>query len=189
MLVSFRLTVALLACLWLNGCIAAATYGVGTMMRGMEVGDNFAKWRPQMPPIAPGSGRIVVYPGGSRSFVYATTSIGTGGDQLFVVDRDVCKVLGHSFVFLDLPAGPHVISAEGVSKPFGYQIGKSRLNLNIAPESLTYIRIDKHSAGAFSNHYVPGPVAAAAAEAELAAQPIDKDGLKCRPNKAEDRKP
>lgn len=185
-----RLSVMLLACLCLNGCIGAAAYGVGTVMRQMAVGDAYAKWRPQMPAIAPGSGRIIVYPGGSRSVVYEATNIGTGGEQLFVVDRDVCKVLGHSFVFLDLAAGPHEISAEDVSEPFGYRVGKNKLNLKIVPASLTYIRIDKQSAGTFSpSHYFPGVIAAATAEVELNSLAIDKDDLQCRVNKAEERKP
>src|SRR5579863_4941612 len=119
-----RLMLASLLCLALNSCILAATHIVGTAMRVSETGDDFAVWKTRMPAIMPGTGRLIVYPGGSLSMVSEATSIGTGGDEHFVVDRDVCKILGHSFVYLDLAAGRHVISADHVSKFLdGYEIG------------------------------------------------------------------
>lgn len=183
-----RIIPLVLACLLLDGCIMAATRGIGTVERQIGIGEEFRDWQAHRPPIPAGRGRLVVYPGGSRSFVYETTGIGKGGEQLFAVDRDVCTVLGHSFVYLDLPAGPHEISAEGVSTLFGYQKGKNKLPLQLAPAGVTYIRIGREKHGVFSrSHYAPSVVEAAAAEAELMQYPLYRDGLTCRPNKAEDR--
>jgi hypothetical protein len=186
-----RLLLVSLICLSMNSCIFAATHVVGTAMRSFETGDDFAVWKTQMPAIPPATGRLIVYPGGSLSMVYEATSIGTGGDEHFVVDRDVCKVLGHSFVFLDLAAGKHVISADHVSKFLdGYEIGRYKLDVTIAPSTVTYVKIDKEKTGeAFSHHYVPKLVEAAAAESALRGFPIYSDGLKCKINQAKDRTP
>ncbi len=185
----FRAIVASIACLSLNSCIAAATYGIGTVERSLAVGENFAAWKTQMPAIPPGMGRLIVYPGGGRSVVFETTSIGKGGEQDFVVDSDVCTVLGHSFIYVDRPAGPHEISADDVSKAFGYQKGRHKLEVTLAPSTVIYISIDKVDNGALSrSHYFPHRVPAETAEAKLKAFPIDTDGLKCRLNKAEPRK-
>src|SRR5690349_6806407 len=102
---------AVLSGLSLNGCVMAVTRGIGTVERQLGVGDEFRAWKAEMPPIASGKGRLVVYPGGGRSFVYDATGIGKGGEQLFTVDKDVCTVLGDSFVFLDVPAGAHEVSS------------------------------------------------------------------------------
>jgi hypothetical protein len=173
----------------LNGCIfSAVTHGIGAAERAMSIGDNFRSWKAQMPAVPAGRSRLVVYPGGSRSLVYQATGVGKGGEQVFAVDRDVCEVLGDTFVFLDVAPGPHEISSEGVSQLFGYQKGKNRLSVNLAPSKLTYIRIDKEGDPLW-HHYVPKLVDAARAEAELAKLPLYRDGLTCRLNKAEDRKP
>jgi hypothetical protein len=175
----------------LTSCIAVVTHGVGTVERSFAVGDDFTKWRATAPPIAPGRGRLIVYPGGSLSIVYETTSFGKGGELDFVVDRDVCQVLGRTFVFLDVPAGAHKISADDVSDilhPFEYRLGKYKLELTVDAGTTSYVRIDKdRSAGAVGAAYIPR-LAAAAAEAELKDFVLDKDGLKCRPNAAQDRK-
>jgi hypothetical protein len=186
-----RLMLVSLLCLSLNACILAATHVAGTAMRSFETGADFAVWKAQMPAIPPGTGRLIVYPGGSLSLVYEATSIGTGGDEHFVVDRDVCKILGNSFVFLDLTAGKHVISADHVSKLLdGYEVGRYKLDVNIAPSTITYVKIDKEKSGeAFSHHYVPKLVDAAAAESALRSSPIYSDGLKCKVNEAKDRAP
>jgi hypothetical protein len=183
------LCLAMCCCVLLNGCIfSAVTHGIGAVERAAGVGENFSTWKAQMPPIPAGRSRIVVYPGGRRSLVYSVTGVGKGGEQVFAVDRDVCEVLGDSFIFLDLPPGAHEISSEGVSQLFGYQKGKNRLSVSLARSSLTYIRIDKEGDPLW-HHYVPKQVDAARAEAELAKLPLYRDGLTCRPNKAEDRKP
>ena len=141
-----------------------------------------------MPAIPSGAGRLIVYPGGRRSFVYETTSIGKGGEQFFAVNRDVCTVLGRSFIYLDLPAGRHEVSAEDVSGLFEYRIGRNKLDLAIDPGSLTYVRIDREDPGALArSHYYPRLVEPARAEAELKDWPIYNEGLKCRPNRAMDR--
>ena len=185
----FRLCLAVCCCVLLNGCVfSAVTHGIGAVERATGIGENFSTWKARMPAIPPGRSRIVVYPGGSRSLVYAATGIGKGGEQVFAVDRDVCTVLGDSFIFLDFPPGPHEISSEGVSQLFGYQKGKNRLSLNLRPSALTYVRIDKEG-DALWHHYLPKLVDAARAEAELAKLPLYREGLTCRLNKAEDRKP
>ena len=185
----FRAAFLVLSCLLLNSCIMAVTRGIGTVERQLAVGDEFGTWRTRMAPIPAGKGRLIVYPGGHRSFVYEATSIGKGGEQDFTVDTDVCTVLGNSFVYYDLAAGHHEITSEGVSKLFGYQKGKNRLNLDIAPSSLTYVRIDKKRSSPLSSHYLPGQIQEAVAEKELKDMPIYNDGLTCRLNKAEERKP
>ena len=184
-----RMFVALM-CLSLNSCVLVATHVVGSAMRSGEVGDKFASWQAGTPPIPAGMGRVIVYPGGSRSFVYEETGIGRGGEQLLTVDRDVCTVLGHSFIFLDLPAGPHRVTAGDVSELAGYQIGINKLDLNVAVGTVTYVRIDKQVTGTFTqSRYFPTAVAPASAVAELTDFPIYKDGLQCRRNEAKDRKP
>ena len=189
MLRYFRVILVSLSCLGLNACIAVITHGVGTVERSLGVGDDFGRWKAQMPAIPTGRGRIIVYPGGSRSVVFETTRIGLGGEQNFAVDNDVCTVLGNSFIFVDLTAGLHQISAGNMSELFGYRKGKNKLDINVMPSSLTYIRINKESGGLFSkNHYFPNLVAAPAAEMELRQFPIYINGLKCRVNKAQERK-
>lgn len=188
MLAAFRLFIISILCLSLNGCFMLVTRGVGTVERALSVGDEFRSWKAQMPAIPPDRGRLIVYPGGSRSAVFEATNVGKGGDQDFVVDRDVCTVLGHSFVFLDLAPGPHEVSSDDVSALFEYRKGKNKLNIDIASSTLTYVRIDKESGGLFTrSHYFPKLVEAAVAEAELKDLPIYQDGLKCRENKAVDR--
>ena len=182
------LCLAVGCCGVLNGCFSAVTHGIGAVERATSIGDDFRSWKAQMPAIPADRSRIVVYPGGSRSFVYHATGIGKGGEQYFAVDRYVCEVLGDSFIFLDLPPGKHEISSEGVSHLFGYQKGKNRLSVDLARASLTYIRIDKEGE-ALWHHYIPKQVDAARAEPELAKLPLYRDGLTCRTNKAEDRKP
>jgi hypothetical protein len=89
------------------------------------------KWRAIAPPIAPGRGRLIVYPGGSLSIVYEKTSFGKGGELDFVVDCDVCQIFGRTFVFLDVPASAHKIPADDVSDllhPFEYRLGKYELS-------------------------------------------------------------
>src|SRR5688500_14209991 len=135
-----------------------------------------------MPSIPPGRSRSVVYAGGSRSLGYAATGVGKCGEQVFAVDRDVCTVLGDSFIFLVLPPGPHEISSEGVSQLFGYQKGKNRLSLNLRSSALTYVRIDKEG-DALWHHYVPKLIDAARAETELGKLPLYKEGLTCRLNR------
>src|SRR5689334_21927938 len=141
-----------------------------------------------MPAIPAGRSRLVVYPGGSRSVIYRVTGVGKGGEQMFTVDRDVCEVLGDSFIFLDIAPGPHEITSEGVSELFGYRKGKNHLSVDLAPSRLTYVRIDKQGDPLW-HHYVPKLVDAANAETELAKLPLYKEGLTCRLNKVEDPKP
>jgi hypothetical protein len=173
----------------LNGCVfSAVTHGIGAVERAASIGEAYSTWKAQMPAIPPGRSRIVVYPGGSRSLVYSATGIGKGGEQYFAIDRDVCEVLGDSFIFLDVAPGAHEISSEGVSQLFGYQKGKNRLSVNLAASKLTYIMIDKVGDPLW-HHYVPKLVDAARAEAELAKLPLYREGLTCRLNRAEDRKP
>lgn len=185
----FRLCLAVCCCVLLNGCVfKAVTYGIGSVERATSIGDNYSSWKAQMPAIPAGRSRIIVYPGGNRSMVYSVTGVGKGGEQVFAVDRDVCEVLGDSFIFLDVAPGAHEISSEGVSQLFGYQKGKNRLSVNLAPSKLTYIKIDKQGDPLW-HHYVPKLVDADRAETELAKLPLYREGLTCRLNKAEDRKP
>jgi len=185
----FRLGLAACCCVLLNGCLfSAVTHGIGTAERAMWIGDDYRSWKAQMPAIPAGRSRLVVYPGGSRSVVYRVTGIGKGGEQKFTVDRDVCEVLGDSFIFVDIAPGPHEITSEGVSQLFGYQKGKNHLSVNLAPSQLTYVRIDKEGEPLW-HHYIPRLADAAGAGAELARMPLYKEGLTCRPDKAQDRKP
>jgi len=187
-----RLAVFCLACHGLGGCIPVVTHGIGAVERAVAVGEAYPAWQTHMPPVPAGKGRIIAFPGESLSLVYETTGFGKGGDLDFVVDRDVCTVLGRSFVFLDYPAGPHELSVDDVSDlldPFTYKKGRHKIDLTIAAGSVTYIRFDKQRGDMLVPHYFAKKVDAAAAAPVLKDYVIDKDGLACKPHRAEDRKP
>lgn len=180
------------ACLGLGGCIPVITHGIGAVERAVAVGEAYPAWQAHMPPVPDGKGRVIAFPGESLSLVYEATGFGKGGDLDFVIDRDVCSVLGRTFVFLDIPAGPHELSIDDVSDlldPFTYKKGRHKIDLAIAAGSVTYIRFDKERGDLLVPHYFARKVDEAAAAPVLKDYVIDKDGLACKPNRAEDRKP
>jgi hypothetical protein len=181
-----------LACLSLDGCIAVVTHGIGAVERAVAVGEDYTAWKAHAPAVPKGKGRIILFPGEGLSLIYEATRFGKGGEEYFTIDRDVCSVLGRTFVFLDYPAGAHKLTVDDVTdllQPFTYTIGRNKLDLTLAEGSVTYVRLDKQKNDLLINHYSLHKVEAAVAEPVMKDYSIDTDGLACKPTRAEDRKP
>jgi hypothetical protein len=89
-------------------------------------------------------------------------------------------------MYVDLPAGDHVVSAGDMRLVFGgFRKGKNSIQVGILDGRATYVRID----AAGPNEVYPRAVAAVAAVAEMENLPIDTHfvSFECRTNKAEER--
>lgn len=188
MLKAIRSLAFILLCLSLSGCIAAVGLGVGALGRSAGTGDKYSSWKSTMPNIPPNMGRLFVYMTERAHEMLNAMSRGTGGEQAFTVDNDVCEVLGEAFTYRDLPAGDHDVSADDVKKFLGgYRKGKYHVKVPIVAGGTAYVRIDKERQD--GTHYIPRLVDAATAEAQIADLPIDTHlvTFECRANQAEER--
>jgi hypothetical protein len=118
-----------------------------------------------MPALPPSTGRLFVYVSGRSNNFLNAYELGTGGEQRFVVDKDVCDILGATFTYMDLPAGTHTVSADDVDKFLGFRKGRYEVKANITDSHAVYVRIDKVSQDGV--HTVPRLVDAAAATSKL----------------------
>jgi len=166
----YRFALAAL-CVSLSGCGGAVGLAVGAIGRSVSIGDDYATWKSSMPAIQPGTGRLVVYITG-RSFTLYSTQMAMGGSRMFAVDNDVCGVIEDSFMYHDVPAGDHEVSAGDMIMLFGrFRRGKYSIKIKVADGRATYLRFDP----AASEDAGPAPrvVDAATAETEMAKLPID----------------
>jgi len=175
------------ASLLVEGCGGVAGLAVGAAGRAAGTGATYAEWKGSSPPMELHTGRLFVYVP-SRQFSLMTVDWGTGGEFLFAVDRDVCDVIGDSFVYLDLPPGRHAVSAGAMPKfLFGYRRGQFETEADIIEGRSTFVRIEPVSNGGALAR--PAVVGAGLAEAEMAKLPLDKHfvSFSCKPNAAGDR--
>lgn len=171
----------------LEGCGGVAGLAVGAAGRAAGTGATFAEWKGSAPPMQPHTGRLVVYVP-SRQPSLMTVDWGTGGEFNFAVDRDVCDVIGDSFVYLDLPPGRHAVSAGDMQKFLaGYRKGQFETQADIVEGRSTFVRIEPVPNG--GPRIRPVVVSAGVAEAEMAKLPLDKHfvSFSCKPNAAGDR--
>ena len=177
----------------LEGCGGAMGLGVGAVTRAAGTGDAYAAWKASAPPIPAHSGRLFVYAPDRQISVW-TADWATGGEYVFDVDRDVCDVIGSSFAYVDLPPGPHSISASDIKKfPGGFQKGKYAVTVNVVAGKPTFVSFEP-VAGSPSVVTVGGPlvrpvvVQGSAAEAAMAKLPLDTHvaSFACKPRAAED---
>ena len=183
------------AALSLEGCGGAMGLGVGVVTRAAGTGDAYSGWKASAPPIPPHSGRLFVYAPNRQVSVW-TSDWATGGEFVFDVDRDVCDVIGSSFAYIDLPPGPHSVSATDIKKSFpgGFQKGKYAVTVNVVAGKPTFVSFEP-VAGSSSVVTLGGPsvrpvvVQGSAAEAAMAKLPLDTHvaSFPCKPRAAEDR--
>jgi hypothetical protein len=155
--------------------IAAIVAGLSTtgcahiIMRSMMVEKASI---PKTPP-APGSGRLFVYvvEGGPNPLNMI------GIMSYCSVDEMVCSILGSSCWYIDLPAGTHKVTADGVANDtwiYKPRYGKNIVQFDLKEGEFKYCKIDLDGFGAFTS-FAPVMIEADVAEAEMAKLEHYKD--------------
>ena len=118
-------------------------------LKGSETGYSVLK--PSLPSPEQGKGRLFVYlTSGGPSASWAL-GIGAQMNGIFTIDDTVYNYLGGSYFYVDLPAGPHSVTAEKVGGGFRkYRRGKNVAEVELRSGQDSYVRIDLTGVGVFT---------------------------------------
>jgi len=104
---------------------------------------QYSTLKPSLPPPAQGMGRLFVYlTAGGPSASWAI-GIGPAMNGFLTIDDAVYAYLGGSYFYVDLPAGPHVVtSGEAAFEASEVRRGQNVIDINLAGGDASYVRID-----------------------------------------------
>ena len=123
--------------------LLSSTGCMGMLTRHIEKGNlgNYATLQGSMPPVAAGMGRLVVYVKEGGPDAVSTVGAWDG----CTVDDEGYMILGKTYWYLDLQAGPHKVTATGVKSgwtglPARY--GKKRIEFILEEGETKFCRMD-----------------------------------------------
>jgi hypothetical protein len=133
-------------------------------------GGKYSELKSSMQPPLQGEGRLVVYLASGGPDIFLTSGVW----DACTIDNVVYWIMGRSYWHVDLPAGPHRVTATGVLSSWGTRPVKGYwekiLDFNLTAADTQFIKIIMSGSTASSafNTYTPTLVSAEVAEPELA---------------------
>jgi hypothetical protein len=144
---------------------------IGMVARNIEKGDsgNYSQLKPSMPSLPPDMGRLVLY------MIDGAPNVGNtiGVIEACTIDNYAYKFMSQTYWYVDLPKGPHRVTATDVKSGFSDMpkyYGKEILDIDLKEGEIQFIKINMAGTtliGRF-NTYTPVLVSQEIAESELA---------------------